>query len=306
MKRNLNRDSQNLDPRSTTLARSILTTDAGHESGSTSAGPRLVLLTLSLVGLLCAGCATPPPEPPPPPPPAIERPEGKPPESASGSESKSASERQPNPESESESASKSEEEPEPQESESAASETAESEQPPNESGTDRTQETAESSTSAGSRPTSDRTSDREGQQGLAELEKQLQESLSEYDETLAGEREAIREARTASRTEEKRESETAPGSPRDAEMTGSDQSSGGQAGGAPNANDQGGGTGGPGSPPYTVANGPDRNGEDVVARQLRKAAEEETDPVLKEKIWEEYRRYTSGQTGPQPNSETSP
>lgn len=31
--------------------------------------------------------------------------------------------------------------------------------------------------------------------------------------------------------------------------------------------------------------------DDVVARQLREAAEKETDPVLKEKLWAEYRRY---------------
>lgn len=37
---------------------------------------------------------------------------------------------------------------------------------------------------------------------------------------------------------------------------------------------------------------PDRD-EDIVARQLREAAEKETDPELKKKLWEEYRRYTS-------------
>lgn len=34
--------------------------------------------------------------------------------------------------------------------------------------------------------------------------------------------------------------------------------------------------------------------DDVVARQIREAAEKETDPELKEKLWEEYRRYKSG------------
>ncbi|HHO47467.1 MAG TPA: hypothetical protein ENN06_03270 [Desulfobacteraceae bacterium] len=34
--------------------------------------------------------------------------------------------------------------------------------------------------------------------------------------------------------------------------------------------------------------------DDIVARQLREAAEKETDPELKEKLWEEYRRYTEG------------
>lgn len=31
--------------------------------------------------------------------------------------------------------------------------------------------------------------------------------------------------------------------------------------------------------------------DDIVARQLREAAENETDPELREKLWEEYRRY---------------
>lgn len=34
--------------------------------------------------------------------------------------------------------------------------------------------------------------------------------------------------------------------------------------------------------------------DDIVARQLREAAEKETDPELKEKLWEEYRRYKKG------------
>ncbi len=35
--------------------------------------------------------------------------------------------------------------------------------------------------------------------------------------------------------------------------------------------------------------------DDIVARQLREAAEKETDPVLREKLWEEYRRYKEKQ-----------
>ena len=33
------------------------------------------------------------------------------------------------------------------------------------------------------------------------------------------------------------------------------------------------------------------DGDDVVARQLREAAMKETDPVMKEKLWEEYKKY---------------
>jgi hypothetical protein len=34
--------------------------------------------------------------------------------------------------------------------------------------------------------------------------------------------------------------------------------------------------------------------DDIVARQLREAAEKETDPELKKKLWEEYRKYKQG------------
>ncbi len=36
---------------------------------------------------------------------------------------------------------------------------------------------------------------------------------------------------------------------------------------------------------------PDAKDDDIIARQLREAAIQETDPILKEKIWDEYRRY---------------
>jgi hypothetical protein len=39
---------------------------------------------------------------------------------------------------------------------------------------------------------------------------------------------------------------------------------------------------------------PDAGDDDVVARQLREAAESESDPELREKLWDEYRRYKSG------------
>ncbi len=39
---------------------------------------------------------------------------------------------------------------------------------------------------------------------------------------------------------------------------------------------------------------PDGSDDDVVARQLREAAEKETDPELKRKLWEEYKKYKQG------------
>ncbi len=40
---------------------------------------------------------------------------------------------------------------------------------------------------------------------------------------------------------------------------------------------------------------PDGRGDDIVARQLREAAISEDDPVLRDKLWDEYRKYKSGQ-----------
>ena len=39
---------------------------------------------------------------------------------------------------------------------------------------------------------------------------------------------------------------------------------------------------------------PDGSDDDVVARQIREAAENETDPALREKLWDEYRMYKRG------------
>ena len=43
-----------------------------------------------------------------------------------------------------------------------------------------------------------------------------------------------------------------------------------------------------------AANLPDGADDDIVSRQLREAAERETDPVLRDKLWEEYRKYKGG------------
>ena len=40
---------------------------------------------------------------------------------------------------------------------------------------------------------------------------------------------------------------------------------------------------------------PDGSDDDVVARQIREAAEKETDPELRKKLWEEYRKYKQSQ-----------
>jgi hypothetical protein len=42
---------------------------------------------------------------------------------------------------------------------------------------------------------------------------------------------------------------------------------------------------------------PDGNDDDVIARRLRKAAEQETDPELKDKLWKEYVEYKKNTPG---------
>lgn len=58
--------------------------------------------------------------------------------------------------------------------------------------------------------------------------------------------------------------------------------------------------GDPGSAGATAARPPDvgdGSDDDVVARQIRKLAESEPDPALREKLWDEYRRYKQGTKG---------
>lgn len=84
-----------------------------------------------------------------------------------------------------------------------------------------------------------------------------------------------------------------PGSMNDGRGEDDVQSDGGSRQGDP-------GQGGLGPPSSQTARStrpadlPDASGDDVVARQLREAAELERDPELKARLWEEYRRYRGG------------
>ena len=61
-------------------------------------------------------------------------------------------------------------------------------------------------------------------------------------------------------------------------------------------NDQNTGDGRANLPPTVrgVGDGPDARDNDIIARQLREAAMAETDPELKEELWEEHRKYVEG------------
>jgi len=71
----------------------------------------------------------------------------------------------------------------------------------------------------------------------------------------------------------------------------------GKPGGAAGAGQGAGGwgSGGSGAPPSSYTPSPD---DDIVARQLREAAEKETDPELKAKLWKEYEEYKKSRAKP--------
>ena len=53
-----------------------------------------------------------------------------------------------------------------------------------------------------------------------------------------------------------------------------------------------------GQGPSTVPkNIPDGRDDDVIARQIREAAEKETDPELRDKLWKEYIEYKKNTQG---------
>jgi hypothetical protein len=137
----------------------------------------------------------------------------------------------------------------------------------------------------------------------AEWDEAFYGSLGEFDKRLSNEQAAI----------EKRRGEiAAAGNGRENGQT--DGNGGGisgqvpsevatsEAGGAPvsgtgsDASSQMGGLGAPAAsgPKFPAPEGtPDGKDDDVVARQLREAAETEKDPELRARLWEEYRKYKS-------------
>lgn len=146
---------------------------------------------------------------------------------------------------------------------------------------------------------------------VAALDRQLKESLASFDEMLLKEmdkirtasgdkmrglaREAAAAARGIKESEEKQQpagesqgedTAQAPGASKDKDSGVQDAKTGTQA--RPS-----GSTSGKEDSTRLTGRGPDSSSQDddIVARQLREAAEKETDPVLKEKLWKEYEEY---------------
>ena len=125
----------------------------------------------------------------------------------------------------------------------------------------------------------------------SELERKLAASLSEFDGKLLRERKLLEESEVYARS-----GGFGPG------QSGAEGSA---STGVPNISSGGGYAPGidleqeseaaqygeeipPNDIPEDIASGQD---DDIIARQIREAAENEADPVLREKLWEEYRKY---------------
>ncbi len=150
---------------------------------------------------------------------------------------------------------------------------------------------------------------------LAALDARLLEGLGEYDERLRQEQDRV-EAATPNTNDSGGGGGGDDGSDGGGGAGGGGENAAGQggaanqgdqqqagepgmAGGQPPTGNPAGGGGGQGSGNPQNGSGqpediPDGRDDDIVARQLREAAEKETDPELKKKLWEEYRKYKQG------------
>jgi len=155
---------------------------------------------------------------------------------------------------------------------------------------------------------------------VAILEGQLEESMATYDGMILRERDYVLSRGNQQGSEEELEAADAEGTPYDEadEESGEGEGEGNNGGSPPPAGPEGeeqnsgngsnqstssgGGTRPAGdqhrdgdfshqgsyAPPEDIPSGSD---DDVVARQIREAAMNEADPVLREKLWQEYRKY---------------
>ena len=146
----------------------------------------------------------------------------------------------------------------------------------------------------------------------AAIDRRLNNSLGTFDEQLKKEQEQVakeRDARDAAAasaatsdsdadaTKEGKEGEGEPGSasteaPPAAGTDGNKSGDKTRPGDLKSDKDRGGTNSGAASGSgATARNIPDGSDDDIVARRLRKAAEQETDPELKDKLWKEYIEY---------------
>jgi len=129
----------------------------------------------------------------------------------------------------------------------------------------------------------------------ATLDAELRAGMGEFDEMLLQEQERIKAAAPFASDS----SEQGGGQGGGADGGAATSGTGEQAADSTDGSSEQWQGAGPGSPQHTARAGtpadiPDGSDDDVVARQLREAAEKETDPELKKKLWDEYRKYKKG------------
>jgi len=147
----------------------------------------------------------------------------------------------------------------------------------------------------------------------AQIDRRFDETFAVFDERMRKEQEAVSQERAARGSGsaaggagEGESDEDGDGNPAGdgdaasgdgpAASAGAPGGSRGEPGGGESGEQGGGGGVGGGSAggsgPNTVpADIPDGRDDDIVARQLREAAMKETDPELRERLWDEYRQY---------------
>jgi hypothetical protein len=158
----------------------------------------------------------------------------------------------------------------------------------------------------------DQRSEQTSAERTATMDAELNAGLGEFDEMLLREQERVKAA--ASRTERGGGGSAGSGSSGQGDGQGDSGAEGGQTGDGSESGDVtgsgdqpvSGGAGGQlpsgaagGGGTQTGARGrpadiPDGSDDDLVARQMREAAEKETNPELKKKLWDEYRKYKQG------------
>jgi hypothetical protein len=151
---------------------------------------------------------------------------------------------------------------------------------------------------------------------LEKLNRELNASLARFDGAMLGERE-----RNQARAEESgggragassagledgaaaggagSEDDASYGTPMPAHGGGGAEGTAADSSSGSGMSTAGGGSGRKGDFEHTASNSanvpadiPDGSDDDVVARQIREAAMKEKDPELREKLWDEYRKYT--------------
>lgn len=124
----------------------------------------------------------------------------------------------------------------------------------------------------------------------AALERELQESMAEFDGKLLSEQQTLEQ--------EQREQQAGGGESANSTLADYETEADAETAASPTGSSAGRrGASGQASATNIPANIPSGDDDDIVARQLREAAENETDPELRERLWEEYREYKASTAG---------